>query len=253
MIAARYNLLYNRGGDATVTKPYGQPVPLAASDGAGEVAATASENQAVPDQPCQIEKTIPSAGGPAGRTAAGCEPEQLADKVRAVLEDAEKLFLESRMNEARRAYLEILAVCPDQPQALNRLGIIAARENQLQDAESFFLRAIEASPSYPAPYSNLGNIRRELGDLEGAIRLYDKALELDPDYAAAYHNKGVVYRQMGRLDKAVPLLKKAARLELRQPRDEGEKRSGWAHLGSNRLVLWIILFVGVILLLSLRK
>lgn len=173
--------------------------------------------------------------------------------VSSMLAEADRLFASGQLEEAGQTYTNILDLSPGQPQAMNKLGIIAVREGRPTDAEGFFRKAIVAAPTYAPPYSNLGNLLREQGDLIGALRLYEKAVEVDPDYAAAYHNQGVVYRQMGRYDKSIPLLKKAARLEMKRPASGDAHPFQLSRLGANRILFWLLIILGAILVISLRK
>ena len=152
-----------------------------------------------------------------------------------------------RLQAAEQIYRQILAVEPDQADALHLLGVIAhqagkhevavqyiARAITLHGNEAFFhnnlgeayralrripeavacyRRALELKPDYAGAHSNLGNALKDQGNLDEAAACYRRALELKPDFAEAHFNLGNVLREQTKLDEAVACYCRA--LELR--------------------------------------
>ena len=138
---------------------------------------------------------------------------------------------------AETIYRSILAAVPDQPDALQFLGVLLhgrgesregaamlreatrhAPENagiwtnlgnvlhasgQSDAAVEAYRRAVEIAPGYPAPHSNLGTVHRARNELAEAEAEYVKALELDPHFADAWHNLAVVMLATRRFHQAV--------------------------------------------------
>lgn len=136
-------------------------------------------------------------------------PRQLVERRREI----ERLTAGGRFEEAKSQLKELLEDGNDPVFALNKLGIIAAREGNLPQAREFFEKCLAVDPRSASAYSNLGNIYQEEGNFDQAIACYEKAIDIDPDYATAYHNLGVAYKRKGDLNKSVNYLKRAARLE----------------------------------------
>jgi protein O-GlcNAc transferase len=114
---------------------------------------------------------------------------------------------------AEKNYREILAVMPDNANALHLLGVLS---NQKQDnfaAIDFISRAIQIAPDQPIFHNNLGNAYRDNGRCEQAIVCYQKALQIQPDLIETYINMGIAYHQSADLDRAASALKKAIELK----------------------------------------
>jgi tetratricopeptide (TPR) repeat protein len=96
------------------------------------------------------------------------------------------------LDAAQREYEAALASNPKAagPDALNDLGIIAARRGDTERAERYFRLAAAADPEYSKGWNNLGNIRADAGDAEGARKYYERAIAVDPEDARAYYFYG---------------------------------------------------------------
>jgi protein O-GlcNAc transferase len=90
-----------------------------------------------------------------------------------------------RLAEAERIYRQILAVEPQQPDALHQLGMLAMQALQFSAAVDLIGKAIRADGSQPAFYANLGEAHRHLGALAEAVGCYRAALRIQPDLAQA--------------------------------------------------------------------
>jgi len=142
-----------------------------------------------------------------------------------------------RFADAERIYAEILALDPDNADALHLSGVIALQTNrliqardliqkaiarnpaiaeyhnnlgnvfiktdQIEDAIAAFEQAIRLRPSYSKAHSNLGNALKEKGELDEAIAAHRRAIALSPGYAEAHNNLGKALKEKGRLDEAV--------------------------------------------------
>jgi tetratricopeptide (TPR) repeat protein len=108
-----------------------------------------------------------------------------------------------RLVEAEGLYLEILAVCPNHPDALHLLGVIACQTDRPELALQLFELAIRLDPRNSLYHSNRGLALRQVNRLEDAIESYDCALALRPDYTEALFNRGVTLQKLKRLDEAL--------------------------------------------------
>ncbi len=98
-----------------------------------------------------------------------------------------------RLAEAERGYRSVLANDPDQPDALNLLGVVLCQKGACTEGLAWIDRAIARMPYAAAYHGNRGEVLRELGQLEGAESALKRAIELDPGLATAYNNLGLVY------------------------------------------------------------
>ena len=68
-----------------------------------------------------------------------------------------------RLAEAEGIYQQILAVAPQNADALHLLGVIAHQAGRHDHAVELILKAMALAPGNPAFYSNLGAAYRKLG------------------------------------------------------------------------------------------
>jgi protein O-GlcNAc transferase len=142
-----------------------------------------------------------------------------------------------RFAEAASAYRAVLALLPDNPQALHLLGLVSLSTDQPAEAERCFRRlaeraprdapvlaalgqacwlqdkiaaaaqafaaVVELTPSDPHAHNNLGIALRALGNASGAELHHRRAIELDSSLTAAYSNLGTDLADQGRHAEAI--------------------------------------------------
>jgi protein O-GlcNAc transferase len=118
-----------------------------------------------------------------------------------------------RLREAEMVYRRVLAVQPENPDALHLLGVIADQFGRAQEAEDLFRQAIAAAPNNPAIYTNLGNFQQKRGQLDQAIESYRMALNLGPDNWQTHNNLGVALASRGQLEQAIASYQRALELK----------------------------------------
>jgi len=106
---------------------------------------------------------------------------------------------DGNLDAAEKEYEAALASNPKAagPNALNDLGIIAARRGDTERAERYFRLAAAADPGYGKGWNNIGNIRARGGDAEGARKYYERALAVDPEDARAFYFYGKLLLKEG--------------------------------------------------------
>jgi predicted O-linked N-acetylglucosamine transferase (SPINDLY family) len=117
-----------------------------------------------------------------------------------------------RLAEAEGIYRQILAQCPDCPDALHSLGVLAGQVGQLAVAIDLIGRAIAVSPAVADYHSNLGECYRRTGRWDGAIACFHRALALSPNNAEIYNSLGIALYATGQLDEAVLAYGRAVQL-----------------------------------------
>ncbi len=103
---------------------------------------------------------------------------------------------------AEDTYRQILQIVPDEPRALDGLGMLFFEAGQLAAAESHVRRAIAAWPRNPAFHNNLNLIYRQLGRHQEAVECCRKAVELDPGSGALRNALGVALQEAGLIEEA---------------------------------------------------
>jgi tetratricopeptide (TPR) repeat protein len=123
--------------------------------------------------------------------------------------------------------LRVLDLTPDNPDALQLLGMIARQAKRHDDAAAFFRRSLAINSAQPHVHNNLGNSLADMGDTVGAAQAYREALRLAPTYDEARVNLAIALIAAadgtGACEVLAPLLR-------RDPRNPG----AWAILGQAR-------------------
>lgn len=125
--------------------------------------------------------------------------------------------------KAAAAYRKALQEFPDQPKALNSLGLALYQLGQLDEAIGLYRRVAQLSPDDPVPVEKVAQISERLGDLNAAMeasmkaaetyltqRDVEKAIEnwvrvttLNPDNAIAHSRLAMVHERLGHIPQAV--------------------------------------------------
>lgn len=87
----------------------------------------------------------------------------------------------------------ILSVIPEEPDALQLLGMIARTAKENDKAAAFFQRSLKANPAQPHVFNNLGNALLDLKRPKEAVEAYQAALKLQHGYADALTNLGLAH------------------------------------------------------------
>lgn len=144
--------------------------------------------------------------------------------VQDALAKAMELARSGRTEEASTILNAILATAPDEPDALQLLGMIARGRKENEEAASLFQRSLRSNPAQPHVFNNLGNALLDLGRAEEAVDAYEAALRLQPSYADALTNLGLAH--LAREDAA------AARAPLERAVQAGANNAkAWSALG----------------------
>jgi tetratricopeptide (TPR) repeat protein len=107
-----------------------------------------------------------------------------------------------RVDDAKAAFLDVLAQSPDHADSLNAFGALLYRTGYRRAARSVFLRVVASHPELPVGRVNLGNVLRQEGELAAARHEFIEALRLSPDLAQAHQGYGDLLTECGEHDAA---------------------------------------------------
>lgn len=80
-----------------------------------------------------------------------------------------------------RKYLEMAAViAPENPDVMQKLGVVYAMSGEPQKAIEVFMKALEKNPKNPHILMNIGIAYKNLGDEATAVKYLNQAFEIDP-------------------------------------------------------------------------
>ncbi len=153
---------------------------------------------------------------------------------------------------AEMALDEILSSFPDEPNALQLLGLVRRAQARPAEAEALYRRSLEAQPAQPNVHYNLGNLLLLLGrareaaealreairhkpnyteahyqlgqalqrldDFAGAEKSYRTALRIQPNFIFAMQGLAVTLSAQERTQEAIDLLRRALTLSVKNPR-----------------------------------
>ena len=127
-----------------------------------------------------------------------------------------RLHRSANLDAAEMIYRRVLEAVPDQPDALNFLGVLTHQRSDSATAVELIRHSIAIDPSLPDRHVNLGNILAECGQLDKAAEAYRQAIACSPAptpaLANAWNNLGAVLRTQERFDEAAQAYQKAIEL-----------------------------------------
>lgn len=122
-----------------------------------------------------------------------------------------------RFREAEQLYRRVLQRDPDNAEALNLLGVLAAQAGHPRDAKDLMAKAVAIDASNPEFHYNLALVHQGTGDNDEAITYYRRAVELRPEYGDAWLNLGGMLLNQGDAAEAERCSRHAVRLEPANP------------------------------------
>jgi tetratricopeptide (TPR) repeat protein len=124
------------------------------------------------------------------------------------LETAARHHRAGELPAAEKIYRQVLALQPNDPDALHLLGVLAA---QVGNAEAIPLlrKAIAQRPEFPEAYAHLGNALHMRGEIGEAITCYRRAVALLPEFPEAWSNLGNALTTAGETEEAVRCCRRA--------------------------------------------
>ena len=126
---------------------------------------------------------------------------------------AAQAFAKRDWDKARRHYLEILKVEPDNPLTLANIGAVEQQAGRLGEAKNYMLRAVKINPALQQTWLALGLVCNEMGDTYLAVSAFARAAHEDPLDPKAHNYLAVVARGLGWLDAAEAELQRAIELK----------------------------------------
>jgi tetratricopeptide (TPR) repeat protein len=129
--------------------------------------------------------------------------------------NAVKLHLVGKLNDAITEYQNALALNPQLSEAHSNLGLVYNQQHNYAQALSEFRKALSINPRDAITYNGIGAALRAEKDLPGAIKNWESAVELDPHLATASYNLGTAYELEKEYDRAVKAYQQAVRNDYR--------------------------------------
>lgn len=116
------------------------------------------------------------------------------------------------LQQAESICRQVLAVQPNNYDALQELGVIAFQAGALEQAKQLLVKASQIDPKAPDCLYNLALVLNASGNPLGAIDAYRKAIVIKPDFFEAYNNLGATLLHQNDIDGSIEACRKAVAL-----------------------------------------
>jgi len=117
-----------------------------------------------------------------------------------------------QLAEAKEIYAQIIALDPEQPDALHLLGVALVQSGQVEPGARLIQRSLELNAAQPVAITNLGNALRAMQRHDEALGNYERSIRLQPQYALAHLGRSTVLADLGRYEEALASLDRAVQL-----------------------------------------
>jgi predicted O-linked N-acetylglucosamine transferase (SPINDLY family) len=108
-----------------------------------------------------------------------------------------------RLADAETQYKRVLAVDPNQFEALHFLGLLEAQRGNLPEADRLVGHSLTVNTQRPEAFANHARILRQLGRPQEALTRCDRALALNPQLVDAHVLRSNTLRDLGRFPDAL--------------------------------------------------
>lgn len=147
------------------------------------------------------------------------------DEINNRLQQAMNLHQQARLQDAERAYRDVLTHQPRNPAGLHLLGVLALQAGKPGEAVHLIRAALKIDPSEAAAWSNCGEALRMLQHYVEAEACYREAVTRAPDNASFWSNLSIALHYLDRIPEAESALRRSLAL---QPKNI----KAWCNLGN---------------------
>jgi tetratricopeptide (TPR) repeat protein len=133
-------------------------------------------------------------------------------QIATLLHQALAMLNAGQLGRAESTLSRVLLARPQEPDALQLLGLVRALQARPQEAVDLYKRSLSVKPNQPHVQMNLGNALANLGRKDEALAAYREAIRQKSDYVDAYVNLGGLLQASGDLHGAEKSLKQALNL-----------------------------------------
>lgn len=120
-----------------------------------------------------------------------------------LLQSARQHHQAGHLQQAEKAYMELLRAFPDHAAGHNDIGVLYHSLNQLDKALFHYNKAVSLKADYPQALINSGIILMDQGKFTEAVALFRRVLDSNPTDIAALTNLGTAQHRQGKLDEAL--------------------------------------------------
>ncbi|HEY6578033.1 MAG TPA: tetratricopeptide repeat protein, partial [Rhizomicrobium sp.] len=131
----------------------------------------------------------------------------------AALEQALAHLDRNEAPQAEQIVSRLLAVVPEDPQALQLMGVVHGMQGRFDEAENFYRRSLAVDPAQPHVHRNLGNLLKNRRRFDESIREQREAIRLKPNYVEAHLDLALALSGKGDHEAALKSCRDALRIQ----------------------------------------
>jgi tetratricopeptide (TPR) repeat protein len=109
-----------------------------------------------------------------------------------MIDKAQALHIQGRLDEAEQIYRQILNAHPDELRSLEGLGVLLFQRGRAAEAVPFLERGVGLRPDLPRFRANLGEALRVVGRRAEACEHLRETLRVEPAFAQAWNSLGLL-------------------------------------------------------------
>ena len=132
------------------------------------------------------------------------------DRVTKLINEADRLFKEEKLEEAARKYQEALNLDPNSVRAHISFGNVLKEQNKYEEAIDEYRKATSLNPDNAEAHFSLSFVLCEQTKLEEALKELREAIRLNPKFSLAHVLLAVVLLKQGKSEEACLKLKESA-------------------------------------------
>jgi predicted O-linked N-acetylglucosamine transferase (SPINDLY family) len=148
-----------------------------------------------------------------------------------LLDRATALHRDARFAEAEKLYQQLLAVDPENFDAIHRLGILRLHAGAYEHARELLEKAVTLEPASAAAHSNLGITLLKMRQFAEALARFDDAVARQPDDIDFRFNQANALLLLDRYSEALSSLDRLAEEQPRDPEILGKRAVALKKLG----------------------
>ncbi|KZB61563.1 hypothetical protein AUP42_06285 [Thalassospira lucentensis] len=133
----------------------------------------------------------------------------MAASAQETLQTAIEFYKSGEIADAKRKYLDVLRLQPDNAIALHHLGVCCHKDGNNQQAINLIHQSLKIQPHNAAGHDHLGVVLSATGDIKNAEACFKNAIAVQPSYASAYCNLGKLLIDQDKYSQALDILQKA--------------------------------------------
>ena len=150
-------------------------------------------------------------------------------RIRMMVQTAQQLMAEGRLDDAARAWDQVLIASPEHPQALYRLGQHRYFRKDVPGALQLLQRAERADPKNANVPMSLAFVYRGLNDSQNEMAALQRALTIDPYFVPALLSKGMLLERAGKPRQAAQVYKNVVAIAPTDDQLSAELRDALVH------------------------